>query len=143
MCLFFAEWMHISQGSRFFNVYLYHCMIESSVDGKVSLKTGHAHSLSGTLKLSGACPACTLNRITKLRPVHKHFKIFQKIKWMPRSRTFLVNLFRFGSTLKTSYQKLHGKNIIFLCFWEGNFLVWSLINRELIKKTKNIFLQSV
>ena len=70
MCLFFAEWMHISLGSCFYNEYLYQCMIESSVNGKVSWKSRLAHSLSGMLRLWGACPSCTLNRITKLGPVH-------------------------------------------------------------------------
>ena len=39
---------------------------------KMRLKTGHAHFLSGTLKFGGACPACSLIRITKLRPVYRY-----------------------------------------------------------------------
>ena len=65
---FFAEWMHKSWKNRRYYVYLYHCMKEFSVNGEERLKTGHAHPLSGLLKFWGACPACTLNRITKLRP---------------------------------------------------------------------------
>ena len=67
---FFAEWMHKSWRNCFYYVCLYHCMKEFSVNGEERLKTGHAHPLSGTLNFWGACPACTPNRITKLRPEH-------------------------------------------------------------------------
>ena len=45
---------------------------KTKCEWKMSFITGHAHSLSGMLKLWGACPACTLNGITKLGPVRDH-----------------------------------------------------------------------
>ena len=50
----------------------YHCIIESSVNRKMRLKTGYTHSLLGMRKSQVA--ACTLNSIIKLRPEYCNFK---------------------------------------------------------------------
>ena len=55
---------------------------------KVRLKSGHAHSLSGTLKLLGACPACTLNKITKLGPAYNIIIKISKENIKDMLRTF-------------------------------------------------------
>ena len=57
-------------------------MKKFTINGEERLKTGHAHHLSGTLKFLGACPACTLNRITKLMPA---YLTWQTVIWYPIS----------------------------------------------------------
>ena len=46
--------------------------------------------------------------------IHKYFEDFKEMKWMPPSRKFLIDFFRFGRTLKKRYQKLHVKNFVYM-----------------------------
>ena len=48
-CIHSLDECSFSSGIAFYQVCLYHCMIESSVNIKVRLKSGHAHPLLGTL----------------------------------------------------------------------------------------------
>ena len=125
----------------------YICIIESSVNGKVSLKTGHAHSLSGTLKLWGACQACTLNRITKLGPGLMYqlisncltfrfktlgvFLLITRISLVPMKRNHSVNTYSWISNVPRGSERSE---------WASPWMEWKKLQLSFDKRSSIWFL---